>query len=82
MEVVLGGVSEATSVGAAVLMAEGFYGKRIATTTTTTTTTTTNATHTHKPQAEAHAVYQEAAKRQNALYEALYVTQQSMIREE
>ena len=82
MYVVMGGVSEATSAGAAVLMAEGVYGKRIATTSSTSTATTTAASLQHKPEAEAHAVYQEASKRQNALYEALYFRQQNMIREE
>lgn len=73
MEVVLGRVSEATSLGAAVLMAEAVFGggkgegeEGVA------RAPLPEEAAMHVPDAAAHAVYRGAMRRQSALYDALY----------
>lgn len=79
IDVVLGNASEATSLGAAVLMAEGLFKTRL---TEEGLGPHEKAFH-HKPAAKAHVTYQAALERQEALYEALYSsTHQQRIREE
>ena len=77
MEVVLGGVSEATSAGAAMLMAEGLFGRGTGIRTAGSNLQAAPAPGVavaarHTPNAEAHAAYQVAMRRQQQLYDALY----------
>lgn len=77
MDVVLGKQSEATSLGAAVLMAEGLFGGS-----EVEGGREEEVLHRHQPEDKANAAYQEMLKRQDALYDALYPSGQQRIREE
>lgn len=64
LDVILADASEATSLGAAVLMAEGLYDTRLA--------ADYEEACRHTPHPESYAIYQRAIQRQESLYEALY----------
>jgi len=81
MEVRIGKRSEATSLGAAVLMAEGLFGRKEGGK-EGEEGEEGGVLHRHVPEEKAHGVYLELLKRQDALYEAMYPSGQQRIREE
>ncbi|GAB5031647.1 sugar (pentulose and hexulose) kinases [Nannochloropsis oceanica] len=72
MEVRLGKQSEATSLGAAILMSEGFFGRQEEGGMEEGDEWEEEALHRHVPAEKAHTVYMEMLKRQDELYEAMY----------
>ena len=72
MEVVLGRVSEATSLGAALLMAEALFGVGEGVEVGPEEEEDGAVAARHVPDAAAHVVYKEVMRRQTALYDALY----------
>ncbi len=81
IEVTLGKESEATSLGAAMLMCEGLFGRKKEGERKGGDEREEEVLHRHIPEEKAHGVYVELLKRQNALYEAMYPSGQTMTRD-
>lgn len=78
VEVALGRVAEATSLGAALLMAEALFGPGEPGEPCVAAPVGVEEAARHVPDAGAHAAYKEVMRRQSALYDALYPTSSSV----